>query len=88
MPAPIDLSALHRDWSIEDGWLVRRFTYDDFASALAAANAIGALAERANHHPDLNLGWGYLVVRLRTHDADALTAQDQHLAQSIDRADL
>ena len=41
------------------------------------ANGIAHLAEVAWHHPDLVISWGSVGVRLRTHDADALTDKDK-----------
>ena len=49
-----------------------------------AANAIGFLAEAADHHPDLALSWGRLTVRLNTHSAGGITDKDLELARRID----
>lgn len=74
------------------GWQVRgeelngRWSFPDFASALAAAVRVGALAERADHHPDILLGWGRLEVRLSTHSAGRLTEKDIALAEAISTA--
>jgi 4a-hydroxytetrahydrobiopterin dehydratase len=37
-----------------------------------------------NHHPDVEFGWGYLRVRLTSHDAGGVTAKDHRLAALID----
>lgn len=64
-------------WSLlDDGRIGRDFRFDDFAAALAFTNALGWMAERENHHPDLELGWGYLRVRFATHDVDGLSRND------------
>jgi 4a-hydroxytetrahydrobiopterin dehydratase len=55
----------------------------DFASALELANAIGAVAEEADHHPDLRLGWGYVEVWLHSHDAGGVTRRDLDLAARV-----
>ncbi len=73
-------------WALEGEELVGRWRFPDFAGALAAAVRTGALAERADHHPDMRLGWGKLEVRLTTHSAKALTAKDVDLAGKIDQA--
>ncbi len=64
--------------------LVKRFVFTDFAEALAFTNSVGELAEAANHHPDINLGWGYAQVWLTSHDAHAITDKDHKLAERID----
>lgn len=63
--------------------LAAHYRTDDFASALALADAIGAAAEAADHHPDLRLGWGYVEVRLHSHDADGITRRDLALAARV-----
>jgi 4a-hydroxytetrahydrobiopterin dehydratase len=73
-------------WVLEDEELVARWRFADFAAALAAAVRVGALAERADHHPDMRIGWGRLEVRLTTHSAKALTSRDVELAGKVSRA--
>jgi 4a-hydroxytetrahydrobiopterin dehydratase len=80
---------------LEPGWrlvgietalsLEREFRLADFSAALALANAIGALAEVEDHHPDLELGWGRLRVRWSTHSAGGLTLNDFICAARCDR---
>ena len=70
-------------WQVEGQHLVARWRFPDFSSALAAAVRVGMEAERAAHHPDLSLGWGYLQVSLTTHDAGGLTTPDLDLAVRI-----
>lgn len=76
-----------------DGWalsedakrLSKRFAFKDFAQALAFANAIGDIAEREGHHPDLSIGWGKVGVELTTHAIGGLSENDFTLAAKIDR---
>lgn len=80
------LAELHRDWSVGDGGLHRRFEFPNFAGAFTLATRVALLAEREGHHPDLRVGWGYLVIELTTHAAGGLTRNDFILAAKIDRA--
>src|SRR5689334_1294535 len=68
-------------WSAVDGALQREFRFPDFAQALAFVNRVGELAEAENHHPDVELGWGRVVLRWRTHSADAITDRDREMAR-------
>lgn len=70
-------------WRVERERLSARWAFPDFSSALAAAVRVGLLAERAGHHPDLELGWGYLGVGLTTHSAGGVTEKDLDLAAAI-----
>jgi len=67
----------------EDKALIRMFATDDFASALKLVNDIGELAEKANHHPDIELSYGKVMVTLSTHSAGGLTEKDFKLAKKI-----
>lgn len=71
---------------IDDHHLRRQFDFDDFKSALAFVNTIGALAEEVQHHPDFELGWGKVVITLFTHDLGGLCKADFVLAARIDAA--
>jgi 4a-hydroxytetrahydrobiopterin dehydratase len=68
-------------WSEIDGALQREFRFPDFAQALAFVNRVGELAEAENHHPDIELGWGRVLLRWRTHSADAITDRDREMAR-------
>ena len=86
-PEEIDdaLAALNA-WSYDegDGALKREFRFPDFKSALEFVNRIGEKAEAAGHHPDLELAWGRVTVRLTTHSAGGVTEDDLALAETID----
>ena len=56
----------------------------DFADALAYVNAVGALAESMDHHPDIDIRWNLVTLRLTTHSAGGLTDLDLELAGRID----
>jgi 4a-hydroxytetrahydrobiopterin dehydratase len=62
------------------------FKTGTFAKGLALVNAIGKLAEAANHHPDIDLRYTGVAVRLRSHDVDGLSQRDVDLARQISAA--
>lgn len=62
------------------------FRTKSFATGLELVNEIGRLAEAADHHPDVNLRYGWLEVRLSTHATMSLTTADLELAQQISAA--
>ena len=77
---------LHNDWKlIDEHHLKRDFKFDDFEKALVFTNEIGALAEREGHHPDFELGYGYVNIATYTHKIDGLTESDFILAAKIDQ---
>jgi 4a-hydroxytetrahydrobiopterin dehydratase len=72
-------------WRIEEGELVRTFSFEDFSAALAFVNRVGEQAERAGHHPDIDIRYNRVRLSLVTHDAGGLTAKDFDLAAAADR---
>lgn len=71
-------------WRYRDGCIERQYDTGDWKGAMLFAGAVGYLAEQAWHHPELVIGWGRVLVRLRTHDADGVGERDFALAERID----
>jgi 4a-hydroxytetrahydrobiopterin dehydratase len=63
-----------------DGALEREFEFRDFAEALAFVNRVGAAAEGANHHPDVEIHWNRVKLRWWTHVTASITERDHELA--------
>ena len=70
-------------WELQGGSIQRTFKFKNFVEAIAFVNRIVEPAESANHHPDLEVSYGKVVVTLTTHDAGGLTEKDFDLAQAI-----
>ena len=71
------------DWRLLFHGLHACYRFPDFATGLRLVAAIGAVAEELDHHPDLDLRYGRLRVRLASHDAHGVTARDVRLARRI-----
>jgi pterin-4a-carbinolamine dehydratase len=71
-------------WRHAQGALRRTFKTDGWPTTLMLVNAIGFVAEAADHHPDLAVSWGQVEVSLWTHSAAGITAKDVALARSIE----
>jgi 4a-hydroxytetrahydrobiopterin dehydratase len=77
--------ASHPGWARDNDVLARSFKLPDFASALAFAVKVGCAAEKRDHHPDLELGWGRAKVAWTTHDAGGITQLDLDLAEATEK---
>ena len=71
-------------WARAGDEIVKTFDCGTFAAAIAFVVRIGFFAERADHHPDLDVRWKRVRVALSTHDAGGLTAKDLDLAGEIE----
>jgi len=74
------------DWKIiKNHHIVRTFKFKDFNSALNFVNKIGKIADKENHHPDISLSWGKLIITIYTHAINGLHPNDFILASKIDK---
>jgi 4a-hydroxytetrahydrobiopterin dehydratase len=72
------------NWKQQKGEIVREATFADFAGAMDFVNAVADQAERAGHHPDIDIRYNKVRLALISHDAGGLTPRDFDLAASID----
>jgi 4a-hydroxytetrahydrobiopterin dehydratase len=72
------------NWNEERDEIVRRIEFPDFVAAMDFVNAVGAKAEAAGHHPDIDIRYNRVRLALVSHDAGGLTQRDFDLAESIE----
>jgi len=71
-------------WAREDDEIVKSFDCETFAGSIAFVVKVAFLAERADHHPDIDVRWRRVRIALTTHDAGGLTNRDLDLAAEIE----
>jgi len=71
-------------WEHAGAEIRRTYRFGNFREALAFVNRVGELAERAGHHPDIDIRYNAVTLALTTHDAGGLSAKDFELARAID----
>ena len=83
----LKLAAEVNQWDLaEDAKSISRtFEFKDFKGSLAFINAVGALAETENHHPDIHCWWNKVKLDLSTHAVGGLSNNDFILASKINR---
>ncbi|MBL8416243.1 MAG: 4a-hydroxytetrahydrobiopterin dehydratase [Propionivibrio sp.] len=70
-------------WEIDQERLHREFRFADYRSTMLFVNAVAWLAERENHHPDLEVGYSRVKVAYSTHDVGGLSHNDFICAAKI-----
>lgn len=73
------------DWNYELGSLLREYTFTDFAEGFAFVVRLALLAEKANHHPDIDIRYNKVRVSLVSHDAGGVTGRDVSMAGEISK---
>lgn len=78
------------DWQLaDDAKSIRReFEFKDFYRAMSFTNAIAHIANIEDHHPDIEVGWGYCRVTFSTHAIKGLSENDFICAAKIDKVPL
>jgi len=71
-------------WIYEEGWIRRKYKTSGWKATLMVVNTIGHLAEAAWHHPDLDVSYAFVIVKLVTHSAKGITDKDIALAKKIE----
>ncbi|HXN55321.1 MAG TPA: 4a-hydroxytetrahydrobiopterin dehydratase [Myxococcales bacterium] len=73
-------------WKQQGKELAKRFDMQAFKAAIAFANTVAELAERADHHPDILIQYRNVTVTLTSHDVGGLTQRDLRLARQVEAA--
>ena len=67
-----------------DGALRRSVTFGSFLDGIAGVQRVAEAAERADHHPDIDIRWRTVTFALATHSEGGITDKDVELAREID----
>jgi 4a-hydroxytetrahydrobiopterin dehydratase len=73
------------DWKKNGTIISRTFQFKHFPAAIKFVDAVSKIAEKAWHHPDIDIRWNKVTLALTTHDAGGLTEKDFALAKKFDR---
>jgi 4a-hydroxytetrahydrobiopterin dehydratase len=71
-------------WSLNGKEIKKVFELKDFAHAMGFVNSVALLAEKANHHPNIDIRWNKVTLTLSTHSEGGLTMNDINLATQIE----
>ena len=87
---PLTQTEIDKNLQTTKGWiqvgnaLHRKFTLKTFSAAIEFLNRVARTAEKAGHHPDLDIRFNVVEIGLSTHSAGGITEKDFALAQQID----
>jgi len=87
-PKIADLLDRMPEWALEDGKLVRYWTFADFSKAMDFVDHVARLAEQEGHHPDIDIRYNRVKLALVSHDAGGITQRDADMARQLDTAGL
>ena len=71
-------------WTLDNGQIAKTYIFDTYKAGLVFAVAVGHLADRMDHHPDLFIGYQKVKIGLNTHDLGGISTFDFALATQIE----
>ena len=75
----------HPGWELRGETITKTFVFPGFAEAVGFVASVAVAAEKAFHHPDIDIRYRRVKLSLTTHDQGGLTHKDVRLAARIDR---
>tara|TARA_B100000029_G_C16954008_1_gene733676 strand:+ start:301 stop:570 length:270 start_codon:yes stop_codon:yes gene_type:complete len=83
-PDEVKKSISTHGWSFSDNKICKVFEFESYLDGVEFINKIAPIAERLNHHPDINLGYCKVEISIHSHDLGGVTTKCINLATSID----
>ncbi len=74
----------HPEWEVAGEEVSRQFELSDFNEAMGFVNRVALAAEKADHHPDIDIRWNKVKLVLSTHSEGGLTSKDADMVEVID----
>ena len=74
----------HPEWSLVDSEITRTYELADFNESMGFVTRVAIMAEKSDHHPDIDIRWNKVTLTLSTHSEGGLTARDLDLADRCD----
>ena len=80
------MKQLHADWQLSDDTqsIKRAFKFKNFYHTMSFVNAVAHVANKEDHHPDLEVGYNYCNIRYNTHAIGGLSENDFICAAKVD----
>ena len=72
-----------KGWKLKGSKIERVYKFKKFMDGIAFVNKLAELAEKEEHHPDMQIVWTTVKVGLTTHDAGGITNYDISMAKKI-----
>jgi len=72
-------------WQKKGEAIQRVFRFPDFKAAMQFVNKVADAAEKANHHPDIDIRYNTITMALVSHDSGGVTQRDVRMAETINK---
>lgn len=72
-------------WKHQGEVITKQYTFKEFMDGIRFINRIAEIAEKMDHHPDIEVNYKRITFTLSTHDQGGITEKDVKLAEAIER---
>ncbi len=72
-------------WRVRGRFITKTFEFGEFMEGIAFVNDVARVAEKQEHHPDINVRYTTVKLSIQTHSEGGVTSWDIALAKAIDR---
>jgi 4a-hydroxytetrahydrobiopterin dehydratase len=74
-----------KGWTHEGKFITKAFEFDRFMGGIDFLNQVAAVAEKEEHHPDINVRYTTITLSVQTHSEGGVTEWDLDLAKAIEK---
>ena len=83
-PEEINKSLSSKDWTYINKKIYKSYKFTTYMESIEFVQRIAILAEKNNHHPDINIGWCLVDISITSHDLGGVSTKCVNLATGID----
>jgi len=71
-------------WGHDGDFIAKEFRFRTFLAGIRFVDAVALVAEAQEHHPDIQVVWTTVTLKIQTHDEGGITKWDVALAKAIE----
>jgi 4a-hydroxytetrahydrobiopterin dehydratase len=74
-----------KGWSRDGDFITKEFHFRAFMDGIRFVDKVAKIAESQEHHPDIQVVWTTVTLKIQTHDEGGITKWDVALAKEIEK---
>jgi len=74
-----------KGWERDGDFITKDFRFPTFLGGIRFVDSVAKIAESQEHHPDIQIVWTTVTLKIQTHDEGGLTKWDTDLAKAIEK---
>ena len=79
----IDQALGEGPWARDGDTILLTHEFSSFSEGIAFVDQVALLADEQDHHPDIDIRYTNVTLRVSTHESGGLTKRDLKLASSV-----